>query len=150
MSGNQDNNKRKREAQDDNLPPSVRLRYDVDAMDALLMTLIADNQALTAQVNDRTEGERYLHRRCEMLDNYVLELEGRMSAMEAVIVNIIGGGDYHVARNAIDDVRQSRNYDTTDLDRIVEEAETEADEPDDIFFNGPDFDIDLFREMFDA
>lgn len=119
----------KRKASDDIVPAGVRLKHDVDAMGCLIMAVTRDNKAQRVEIDELKETNQYLHRQVERLDKYTEELEGRLAAMEAVIANLLNGGHHWTVESTITEIRETQQYDMTDLDRLLAEYETE-EEPD--------------------
>lgn len=121
-------------------PAAKRVKENVDAMGCIIMAVKRSNDNLAKEVGELKEENNYLHRQVERLDLYANELENRMAAMEAVISNMLNSTIGYEMENMINEIKGTNSYDTTDLDRLLEEAQTEAD--DESFF----FD-DLFPDL---
>lgn len=80
-----------------------------------------------------------MHRQVERLDGYTQELEGRLAAMEVVLSNLLNTGNHHIVEDVILNIRATREYDMTDLDRLLEEWQTDEEEETNWF-------DDLFRD----
>lgn len=119
----------KRQATDDHdIPAGLRLKHNVDAMGCLILAVTKDNKKQKAKIHDLKEANNYLHRQVERLDAYTQELENRMAAMEAVLSNLLNSTNHWAVEEMIHQVQATRSYDTTDLDRLLEEAQTEDEE----------------------
>ena len=117
-----------------------RLKENTDAMGCIIMCVKRSNDNLAKEVGELKESNMYLHRQVERLDGYTAELENRMAAMEAVLQNILNSSNNWVVEDMIREIQATRSYDTTDLDRLLEEAQTE-EEIDDFFLTDlfPDY-----------
>lgn len=118
----------KRQATDDNsIPAAKRLKHNVDAMGCLISVIHRENHAQAKEITELKEQNGYLHRQVERLDKYTEELEGRIASMEAVVSNLLNSPTHWQVESVITEVRATRNYDMTDLDRLLDEYETEDD-----------------------
>jgi len=101
------------------------------------MTLVRDLQAteevnkkLKVEVDDLKQSNKYLHRQVDRLDGYTQEIENRLDTLNTVVENMLNREPR--VRDATQDIvmnlRATRQYDMTDLDRIMFEAETDEDE----------------------
>lgn len=109
-------------------------------MGCIIMAVKRSNDNLAKEVGELKEENNYLHRQVERLDLYANELENRMAAMEAVISNMLNSTIGYEMENMINEIKGTNSYDTTDLDRLLEEAQTEADDE-------PFFFDDLFPDL---
>lgn len=121
-------------------PAAKRVKENVDAMGCIIMAVKRSNDNLAKEVGELKEENNYLHRQVERLDLYANELENRMAAMEAVIANMLNSTIGYEMENMINEIKGTNSYDTTDLDRLLEEAQTEADDE-------PFFFDDLFPDL---
>ena len=117
----------KRPSTPDSLPAAQRLKHNVDAMGCLIMTVTRENQALRRELNEAKESCTYLHRQVERLDAYTNELECRLSAMEAVISNLLTRPIYPEVLDAVAETRAEGDHLMDDLDRLIAEADTDDD-----------------------
>lgn len=112
---------------------------NIDAMKCLIMAMSRDNKAeaesnkrLKVEVEDLKESNHYLHRQVDRLDGYTQELEARLDTLNAVVENMLNRG--RVERDATQDIvanlRETRQYDMTDVDRLLFETDTDEDEDD--------------------
>ena len=115
---------------------------NIDAMKCLIMAMSRDvkieqenNKRMKTEVVELKLTNNYLHRQIDRLDGYTQELENRLDTLNAVVQNMLNSG--RVERDATQDVvanlRETRQYDMTDIDRLLFEADTE--EEDDAFDN---------------
>ena len=103
-----------------------------DAQGVLLRILVRELQAAEARViesekkiHDLEEIARYTHNQVERLDGYSQELEGRMASMEVVIGNLLNGTAADAVIDVVHNIRATREYEMCDLDRLLEEFETD-------------------------
>lgn len=115
----------KRKAQDFEQPVAKRFLANPDAQGVLLRVMAKDMSSMQRVINDLQEEKHYLHRQVERLDGYTQELEGRMAAMEVVLSSLLSSGNHDLVESVIHGVRESQEYDMTDLDRLLAEWETE-------------------------
>lgn len=106
-------------------PAPKRFLSNPDAQGVLLRVMAQDMSSMQRVINDLQEEKRYLHRQVERLDGYTQELEGRMAAMEVVLSSLLSSGNHDLVEAVIYGVRESQEYDMTDLDRLLAEWETE-------------------------
>jgi FtsZ-binding cell division protein ZapB len=109
-------------------PAAKKLKENVDTMGCIIMCVKRSNDNLAREVGELKETNNYLHRQVERLDAYSTELENRMAAMEAVLSNLLNSPGHWQVEEMIHQIQATRSYDTTDLDRLLEEAETEDEE----------------------
>lgn len=112
-------------ASDDCIPAGKRLKHDVDAMGCLILACNREIVGTSKKLNEVVEKNRYLSEQVETLTNYADELEGRMATLETLVTSMIAGGNHNIVDAYIHGMRQHGNYDMTDLDRILQEWETE-------------------------
>ena len=105
-----------------------RVKENVDAMGCIIMAVKRSNDNLHREMSEVKEQNAYLHRQVERLDGYTQELEGRLAAMEAVLSNMLNTGNHHVVEEMIVNIRGTREYDMTDLDRLLDEFATDDEE----------------------
>lgn len=137
----------KRKAVDDNsIPPAKRLLHNVDAMGCLLAATKAefdkDIKAMHRRVEDLSKEVlilksekadlkslyRTLQTQNVVNEKYADELEDRMAALEAVISNMLNRGEHDVVVDVINNIKETGNYLTEDLDRLLQDAETELED----------------------
>ena len=110
------------------LPAAKRFLANPDAQGVLLRVMASDMQGMQRQIGDLQEEKQYMHRQVERLDGYTQELEGRLAAMEVVLSNLLNTGNHHLVEDVILNIRATREYDMTDLDRLLEEWQTDEEE----------------------
>lgn len=101
-----------------------------DVMKCLILAVCKDNKKLKKEVDDLTVAKKYLKTQVDRLDGYTAELENRLDALSAVVTNLLNRGtnERDATEDIIGNLRATREYDMTDLDRIMFENDTETDE----------------------
>lgn len=107
------------------VPAAKRVKENIDAMGCLLLLLQRDAQASKKEVVEVKERNRYLSEQVHRLDNYTAELEGRLATMENLVGNLLNGGNHVIVESHIHGMQEHGDYDMTDLNRLLEEYETE-------------------------
>lgn len=112
-------------ASEDPIPAAKRVKENVDAMGCLLLLLQRDAKASAKEVVEVKERNRYLSQQVHRLDNYTAELEGRLATMENLVGNLLSGGNHVIVESHVHAMQSNGDYDMTDLNRLLEEYETE-------------------------
>lgn len=109
-------------------PAAKRFLANPDAQGVLLQIMAKDQMKANMKITQLKEEAAYLKKQVEHLDKYTDELEGRMAALECVVSNMANSGHHHIVEDVINNVRALREYDMTDLDRIMDELATDEEE----------------------
>ena len=108
-------------------PAAKRFLANPDAQGVLIRVMAKDMSSMQRQIVELKEERAYLHRQVERLDGYSQELEGRLGAVECVVSTLLARGDHRIVEEVVAEIRGTREHDMTDLDRMLDEYETEEE-----------------------
>lgn len=114
---------------------------NTDAMKCLIMSIVEgnrvdreDNKRMKVEITDLKESNRYLHNQVESLrqdlaieSQYAQEMSNRLDAMQQTVENLLNRGptERDATRDVLLNLRATREYDLTDIDRLLESSDEE-------------------------